>query len=169
MTRPLHDLPDQALLDYIFAQLNQRMAAYPEEPLEGHLRGLAQLPRGLHAMATTYALDANLAISGLAWHFAQWSDARFTAETLRGLRELDAEPLAHTVETAWQLVRPYLRDLAASCRESSDTFEAWYRESALAEELTPLDEDLRSVLSPEHRGIYHLWLAYARKHPERLS
>jgi len=169
MTRPLRDLPDQALLDYIFTQLNNRMAAYPDEPLEGHLRGLSQLPPGLHAMATTTALDANLAVSGLAWHFAQWSDPRFTAETLKGLRELDAEPLAHTVEAAWRLVRPYLKDLVESNRESPEAFEAWYRESALAKNLAPLDEDLRAVLSPENHGIYHLWLAYARKHPDRLS
>ena len=169
MTRPLQDLPDQALLDYIFAQLNERMAPYPEEPLEGHLRGLSQLPRGLHAMATTCALDANVAVSGLAWHFAQWPDPRFTAETLTGLRELDAEPLAHTVEAGWRLVRPYLNDLHLASQESPDAFDGWYRDSPLAELLAPLDDDLRHVLSPQKHGIYHLWLAYARKHPDRLS
>jgi len=152
---------DDALFAVLSKELERRIGR------RGKARELAakirNLPIGLKAMAATYELDVSLALDDLGWHFGNWHDHGLAEETLRGLEELGAAELAEIFKAAFGLAIRYWNELG------SKNWTKWYNGSPLEKAMKPLNEKAWSILKKNKTGIFDYWLAYARKHPDRIG
>ena len=85
---------DSALFELLRSELDQKLPEGVREDWTAYSERLAQLPRGLRAMAGIFFFDVSMAMDDLAWHFGNQNDERELAETLDGLRELEMFEIA---------------------------------------------------------------------------
>jgi hypothetical protein len=123
---------------------------------------LRALPRGLRAMAATYELDVSLALDDLGWHFGNWHHLALGKETLDGLRELGADAMAEVFGRAFEIAQEYWEQLG------SEDWSDWYNGSPLERRLRPLNNKASRIWHRSDRGLFALWIAYARQFPDRL-
>lgn len=118
-------------------------------------------------MAATYDLDVSMALDDLAWHFINHHSLReFAEETIAGLCELEAPEAAEIFASAFKILEPHWSDLpdAARCKSPHD----WLDANGIQAAVDPLNEHMRDFLKQQPDGsLFSLWLAYARKFPER--
>jgi hypothetical protein len=124
---------------------------------------IRNLPIGLRAMAATYELDVSLALDDLGWHFGNWHDAALAEETSRGLEELGATDLAAIFKEGFRLAIRHWNELGSS------KWTKWYNDSPLEKAMKPLNDKAWSILNGKKKGIFDYWVAYARKHPDRIG
>jgi hypothetical protein len=114
-------------------------------------------------MAVTYELDVSLTMDDLGWHFGNWHDEALAEETARGLEVLGAPGLARLFREASRLALQYWSELG---REG---WSEWYHGSPLEAAVDPLNEQAWKFLDKHKNGIFHYWVAYARKYPEGVG
>lgn len=162
------EVDDERLLELLFEELERQLPAELHANIETFLAALAKLPAGLRAMAATHQLDVSLTLDDIGWHFANWPHHGYCAETSRGLRELGEFELAEAFDAAYEIARRHWDRL---CEPS--TFRDTYWGSELERELQPYNDRLRALAGSSDPqpvcGIYRFWIAYARRHPERLA
>lgn len=134
------------------------------------LSRLSTAPRGLRAMATTYDLDVSMALDDLAWHFVNHQRSfELVAETVYGLRELDATQAAEIFEAALAIITPHwdcLPEVAAL--KGGGAKHDWLDSRGIQSQMDPLNNRMWKVLDQyENRSLLSLWTIYARKHPQR--
>jgi hypothetical protein len=150
--------------DYVFELLSQTLSArLPSRDDPNFLAELRKLPIGLRAMAATYELDVSLTLDDLGWHFGNWHDAELAEETAIGLQQLGATELAALFQDAFALALKYWRELG------DDGWMDWYHGSALEEAVMPLNQEVWKLLEGKSSGIFSYWVAYAKRHPERIG
>jgi len=152
---------DDRLFEMIGAELDARLPN-GRRANDDFVVELRALPVGLRAMAATYELDVSLALDDFGWHFANWHHLDLAEETVAGLDELGAASLAQIFRSALALAKPYWAELGA------DSFKEWYLESPLDKALGPLNEAAWALRSTGDGDILKYWVAYARKHPEKM-
>jgi hypothetical protein len=152
---------DEELFALLGQELGRRIANQRGTP--AFLAEIQGLPVGLRAMAATYELDVSLALDDLGWHFGNWLSQPLTEETARGLDELEATELAEIFRAAWRIAETYWSRLA------TDDWGDWYPDSPFEQAMEPLNQRAWSILEAHENGIFHYWVTYARKHPDRLG
>lgn len=166
-----HATSDAEVLQLLFDELAARLPAELHADLDRFVSVSRDLPPGLRAMAATYQLDVSLTLDDLGWHFANWPHREYVAETRRALRELELAELAEHFDAACAIVEPSWETLVARVRAGHDSFREWYEDSALRRELTPLSNHMAECLDVDddgEPGLFRHWVAYARRHPERV-
>ena len=156
---------DDELFRALSDELKRRLP--PEEDLDALVARLRGLPKGLRAMAAIYQLDVSMALDDLGWHFANWHHRPYHAETLRGLKELEAHGAAEIFSSAYALAQPYWDTIGELLAQDFDRFVEWYRGSGLETALDPLNERMWDLCKPKY-GLMDYWLSYARKYPEKV-
>lgn len=151
---------DDELVSLLTAELERRLTVNRDQP--EFLDAIRRLPVGLRAMAATYELDVSLTLDDLGWHFGNWPDAELAEETARGLEELGAVELTKLFRNTFRLAQDYSTELA------SEGWPEWYHGSEFERATLPLTEAAWAILEHNKRGIFDYWLAYARKHPDRI-
>jgi hypothetical protein len=140
--------------------------------LDAFVARLATLPVGLRAMASIYQLDISLAQDDLGWHFANWHHKGYCDETLRGLRELEAQEAADIFEAAYRHAQKHWDKIGELVARDLDAFAAWYPDSTFEEATMPLTRQLWEMYgegSGRENGLLDLWVPYARKWPGRVA
>ena len=99
---------DEALFELLSSELDQQLPEGVREEWNVYSERLAQLPRGLRAMAGIYFFDLSMAMDDLAWHFGNQNDEREIAETLNGLRELELFEIADCFVKMWDFMKPHM-------------------------------------------------------------
>jgi hypothetical protein len=113
-------------------------------------------------MAATYELDVSLALDDLGWHFGNWHHLGLSEETLAGLRELGASPMADVFGQAFGIAREYWDQLG------SEDWSDWYHGSPLEKRLGALNDEAWRIWHETENGLFAYWIAYARQFPECL-
>lgn len=164
---------DSDLLKLLFAQLNESAPPSLHEDLDQFVEAVQRLPVGLRAMASTFQLDVSMALDDLGWHFGNWFHEGYNEETSRGLKELEAHEVAEVFDQAYAIALQHWDELDRALDGELEEFVEWYRNSRLLRELEPLNERMWELLKSEEPGaepgIFRFWVAYARKHPERVA
>ena len=158
---------DEELFAALSAELHRRLPGEEGDDLDRFVERLRGLPRGLRAMAAIYQLDVSMALDDLGWHFANWHHRPYCDETLRGLRELEAQEAAEIFSSAYELAQPYWSTIDELLAQGFQRFTDWYDESALEEALDPLNRRMWDLCGPDY-GLMAYWLPYARKYPDRV-
>jgi hypothetical protein len=163
---------DDALLKDLFAELSANVPAQLHEDLDELVATIQHLSPGLRAMAATYKLDVSMALDDLGWHFANWHHHGYCRETSLGLRELEANEVSEIFDRAYSITSHQWAIIGDLIEKEGSHFAEWYRTSELKATLAPLNRRLWELLgeaSPGgEKGIFRYWVAYARKHPERV-
>jgi hypothetical protein len=139
--------------------------------LDAFVAKLATLPVGLRAMASIYQLDISLAHDDLGWHFAHWHHRGYCDETLRGLRELEAQEAADIFEAAYKQAQKHWDKIGELVAGDFDKFAEWYSDSKFEEATMPLTRRLWEMYgegSGRENGLLDLWVPYARKHTPKV-
>ena len=102
------------------------------------------LPAGLRAMAATHYLDFSLSIDHIGWHFLNFGESAFVAETESGLRVLGLDQLADWFREASLIVLP----LKSEIDECGDYYECIQRHGVVGR----LDELQKNADSLEPRS-----------------
>jgi len=157
----LHSSSDDDLFSLLARELEVRLTADRSQP--EFLEQIRQLPVGLRAMASTYELDVSLTLDDLGWHFGNWRSTELAEETAHGLEELGAVELANLFREAFRVARNYWAELAL------EGWAEWYHGSKFEEATMPLTEAVWAILEHKKHGIFDYWIAYARKHPDRIG
>jgi hypothetical protein len=152
---------DEAVFQCLREELEHRMPMSHESP--EFLVELRKLPRGLRAMAATYELDVSLTMDDLGWHFGNWHSAELAEETSCGLEELEATELATLFRQAFGHAKVFWTQLG------SNNWTDWYHGSEFERVIEPLTEEAWAILKPRWNGIFSYWVAYARRHPDRIG
>jgi hypothetical protein len=159
---------DDALFRALADELSRRVPRELEWDTEGHLARMRALPPGLRAMIAIYQLDVSMTLDDLGWHFGNWPDRALRAETLQGLKELEAHEAAEIFAAACALAEPYWDTIVELRKGSFDEFADWYRNSDLDKALQPLNDRMWAFCGRTKSGLLTYWVAYARKYPERV-
>ena len=157
---------DAALKKELEELLTARVAGNPYAADGVFAANIAELPKGLRAMAATHWLDISLTLDSITWHFGNFGEPHLVEETEAGLHELGLHELAQCFSDAKALMLPLL---AQHVNFEGDHYELLEQEglTAKADELDrrawALDD-----LGPQRSVIYEAWVRYARQHPERV-
>lgn len=166
--RILNAYDDEALSTLLSEELTRLIGSGPGEDMDEFVRKLRLLPKGLHAMASTYELDVSMALDDLGWHFANWHHLELANETHAGLMEFEAIEEAGVFRQAFEIVRGEWEYVG------SEEFWKKYDGSELSKQLMPLNDRMWSLLGYGGRkkgvgiALVNRWIPYARKFPERL-
>lgn len=158
---------DDELLNLLFGGLKQ---LFPPE-LRGDpavfLSRLQSAPAGLRAMAATYDLDVSMALDDLAWHFINHHELlELAEETIRGLRELEAPAAAEIFQKAVAIITPHWQELEGGI--PTESAHDWLDSTGIQAKINPLNRQMLDELKQFSGGsFFSLWLAYARKYPDR--
>lgn len=157
---------DEQLLEELQAILTARVTGDPYgRDGDAFSRSIAELPRGLRAMAATHWLDFSLTIDSMTWHFGNFGEPGLVAQTEAGLLELGLPELAACFHEAAEFVIPLL----GQCGEEEDPSDFWER-IGVTEKIDALDNrgwELRDTPEGES-AIYTAWVRYTRQHPEHV-
>ncbi len=158
---------DEALFELLSSELDQQLPEGVREEWNVYSERLAQLPRGLRAMAGIYFFDLSMAMDDLAWHFGNQNDEREIAETLNGLRELELFEIADCFVKMWDFMKPHMVALQSGDL-GGKKFPEWLEEIGAQELADPMNKIIWKYCE-EHSDFRLLtsWLTYARKYPER--
>ena len=107
---------DSALFELLRSELDQKLPEGVREDWTAYSERLAQLPRGLRAMAGIFFFDVSMAMDDLAWHFGNQNDERELAETLDGLRELEMFEIADYFDKMWS---SFSNRTCTNCKEET--------------------------------------------------
>jgi len=131
------------------------------------LSRLHAAPAGLRAMAVTYELDVSMAMDDLAWHFINHhSSLELAEETIAGLNELEASEAAEIFEEALAILKPHWEDLENALQ--SKNARDWLDAKGIQNQMKSLNTRMWKQLEQfGENGLLSLWVAYARKRPER--
>ena len=116
-------------------------------------------------MAATHWLEVSLTLDSITWHFGNFGERALAAQTEEGLLELGLDELAHLFGEAKSLMLPFIDQMSPD-HPPDELLE----KSGLAERGDELDRkawDLHD-LGDSKSTIYHAWVRYTRKHPERV-
>jgi len=164
---------DRKLLDMLLEQLTESLPPSVYDEPDDLVAAMQGLPVGLRAMAFTYQLDVSMALDDLGWHFANWFHEVYSDETSRGLKELGAEEIAAIFDQAREILKRHAAEFEAALEGEEEDFAEWYQKSSMLQELKPLNERVWAILQTEREGeepgLFRYWVAYARKHPERVA
>lgn len=156
---------DDELLNGLLDSLKNRVQGDPYSSDGSYAKELTSLPRGLHAMAATHWLDVSLALDSLTWHFGNFGEPALVRQTEEALLELNLNDLAGAFREATDLMRPFVDQM--SPEHPPDEF---LEKAGLTERGREIDRKAwnLSKSSTGDSAIYEAWIAYARKHPERV-
>jgi len=156
---------DDALLEELFATLTARVQGNAYSSDGSFATNLAVLPVGLRAMGATHWLDISLTLDSITWHFGNFGEPSFVAETEKGLLVLGLQEL-HTVfcEARDLMIRLLNRRTAAD----GDPYQILERKG-LRERGDEIDRRAWALHDLANGSpIYAAWTQYAREHPERV-
>jgi hypothetical protein len=158
---------DNALFELLRSELDKQLPEGVREDWIDYSERLAQLPRGLRAMAGIYFFDVSMAMDDLAWHFGNQNDERELAETLNGLRELEMPEFADYFERMWIFFKPYMRELQTG-EHGGKEFHEWLVDIGAQKLADPMNKEIWEYCE-KHSDLRLLasWPIYARKYPER--
>ena len=111
---------DEALFNLLSGELQRLLPNEIQQDRDVYHQKLAELPRGLRAMAGMHFFDVSMSLDDLAWHFGNQNDERDLHETLDGLRELEMPEIADLFEKAWKIMDPYLDRIRRDDREGME-------------------------------------------------
>ena len=154
---------DEALLQEIFEALSSRSLGDPYSEDGSYASNLSSLPPGLRAMAATHWLDISLTLDSITWHFGE---PRLVAETEAGLKELGLDELASCFLEAKELMLPLYGRRTAEDGGPKELL----KRRGLEKRADEIDRRAWGLEKPlqEQSLIYGTWIAYTRKHPERV-
>jgi hypothetical protein len=153
---------DDKLLQLLLGALTEALPPTVGQSNDEYVARMQRLPAGLHAMAATYELDVSMASDDLGWHFGNWHHEGLAKEALWGLRELEATEAAEVFESAHNLALQYWENLG------SEGWQDWYVLSPLDKAMDPLNVRMWAICKRHEMGLMGYWIAYARRHPERV-
>lgn len=116
-------------------------------------------------MAATHWLDVSLTLDGLIWHFGNFGEPALVTQTEEGLLELELNDLARIFHEAADLMRPFVDQMSPEHLPDELLEKAGL--TARGREIDSKAWDL-SKSSTGGSAIYEAWVAYVRKHPERV-
>ncbi len=157
---------DDELLNLLLAELKQ---LFPPE-LRGDpiifLSRLQNAPTGIRAMAATYDLDVSMAMDDLAWHFINHHELlELAEETVLGLLELEAPEAVGIFQEALTVIKPHWEKLSEIEPKAAHE---WLGANGIQTLMDPLNKRMWNFLKQfPDKSFFSLWLAYARKQPER--
>jgi len=158
---------DSALFELLRSELDQKLPEGVREDWTAYSERLAQLPRGLRAMAGIFFFDVSMAMDDLAWHFGNQNDERELAETLNGLRELEMFEIADYFDKMWSFFKPHMHELQRGDFGGKE-FHEWLVEIGAQELAKPMNKAIWAYCSSAgDLGLLTSWPIYARKYPER--
>jgi hypothetical protein len=115
----------------------------------------------LRAMAGSYDLDVSMALDDLAWHFGSDNDERFLEETVTSLKELEADKAASLFSAAWDISKPYLREIREKNWDAED-FHEYLDRMRIQSKIDPLNDEMWAICKAcGERGLLQYWLTYA--------
>jgi hypothetical protein len=159
---------DEELFRSLSQELSRRLPD-EERDLDAFVERVRALPKGLRAMAAIYQLDVSMTLDDLGWHFANWHHRPYCDETLRGLRELEAQEAAEIFSSPYVLAQPHWEKIGQLLSENFDAFVEWYSRSELQRSLDPLNERMWDLCEAIGKlGLMTYWLIYARRYPENV-
>lgn len=163
---PVLEQDDAGVMIEIQRLLTERALGDPYAVDGKFAANIAALPPGLRAMAATHWLDISLTLDSLTWHFGNFGEPQFVAETHAGLQELGLHDLASCFADAKELMMPIL---AGRTERDGDPYQILER-TGLKARGDDLDRRAWALdaLGPERSVIYEAWIRYARQHPERV-
>ena len=158
---------DAELLDRLLDELKRCFPPEVRGDSTVFVSRLQNAPAGLRAMAATYDLDVSMALDDLAWHFINHHESlELAEETVSGLRELESPEAAKIFQEALVIIKPYWQELQSD-RQSKAAHE-WLDSTGIQASMNPLSDGMWNYLKQfPDRSFFSLWLAYARKYPDR--
>lgn len=158
---------DEALFNLLSDELQLLLPEELQNDPDRYHATLAELPRGIRAMAGMYFFDVSMSLDDLAWHFGNQNDERDLQETLNGLREMELIEIAEMFEQMWEFMKPHMTALQAGDYGGKD-FSDWLGEIGAQKLADPMNKIIWKYCE-EHSDFRLMasWLAYARKYPDR--
>jgi hypothetical protein len=160
---------DKALFNLLSGELERLLPKEVQRDRDLYHQTLADLPRGLRAMAGIFFLDVSIAIDDLAWHFGNQNDERYLQETLNGLHELELFEVADLFEKAWKIMAPHLDKIRRDDWDGMNPTD-WYEKIGVQQRIDPMDAIIRTHCKRAGKlGLLESWVPYARKYPGRCA
>lgn len=159
---------DESLFALLGKEIKERLSDVGGGPGD-ELRAIQLLPEGLRAMAAIHSLDVSIALDDLVWHFFNHYDHALAAETLQGLRVLEAEEAASIFAETYRLVAVHWEAIGLQRTRGADTWCDVIESSGLDAAVAPLNKRMTDLCTALGRyGLMQYWLSFARKYPARV-
>jgi hypothetical protein len=158
---------NEEVIELLVDELQRLLPDDAQEDRDRFHKTLANLPRGLRAMAGMHFFDVSMSLDDLAWHFANQNEERDLQETLNGLRELEITEVADLFEKAVAVMEPFLDTLRRG-EVAGEEFYDWLRLIGVEEKIEPMNEIIWAYRENcGELGLLETWAVYAKKYPER--